>query len=128
MARQRILRIGGLCFLGTLAVGCCPAPFPAIYVETTIHPDGSCDRMIWQPKEKFLPGDALKPEWNVRWKSVSDASGRSGTSASRAADDECLTKHLLDEAERVGLDANLLVGNPNTRFASRRRSCSPVLI
>jgi hypothetical protein len=56
-------------------------------VETTIHVDGSCDRMIWQPKDKFLPDQALKPEWNARWKSVSDAPVRSGASAPKVCDD-----------------------------------------
>jgi hypothetical protein len=44
--------------------------------------------MIWQPKDKFLPGQALKPEWNARWKSVSDAARRSGASQSKDCDDE----------------------------------------
>ena len=45
--------------------------------------------MIWQPKDNFLPDRALKPEWNARWKTVSDASGRPGASDSRASRDDC---------------------------------------
>jgi hypothetical protein len=71
MASAQRLRLTSLCCMGLLAAGCCPPA--AFYVETTIHPDGSCDRMIWQPKDKFLPEQALKPEWNARWKEVSDA-------------------------------------------------------
>ena len=63
-------------------------PAAAIFVETTIHPDGSCDRTIWQPKDAFLP-EALKPEWNARWKTVLDANGRPGKSDSRASKDDC---------------------------------------
>jgi hypothetical protein len=64
-------------------------PPSAIYFETTIHPDGSCDRMNWQPKEKFLPDHALKPEWNARRKSVSDARGGPGKSGARTSNDDC---------------------------------------
>jgi len=88
MAGQRELRLAGLCVLSVLAAGCCTSQPAAIHVETTIHADGSCDRMIWQPKDKFLPDRALKPEWNARWKSVSDARGRSGASESKACADE----------------------------------------
>ena len=65
------LRFAHLCFLGVLGVGCCPPA--AIYVETTIHSDGSCDRMIWQPRDKFLPEQALKPEWNGSTLSAAEA-------------------------------------------------------
>jgi hypothetical protein len=76
-----------LCFLGLLAAGCCPPA--AIYVETTIHPDGSCDRMTWQPKDKFLPEQAKKPEWRARWKEVSDA-GRPPVALDRKpSSDDC---------------------------------------
>ncbi len=87
MGAHRGLRLVGLWLLGLLAAGCCP---PAtIYVETTIHPDGSCDRMIRQPKDKFLPDRAFKPEWNARWKGVSDAKGRPGVDESEASKDQC---------------------------------------
>jgi len=87
MACQRGLQLKSLCLLGVLAAGCCP---PAtFYVETTINADGSCDRMIWQPKQKFLPDEALKPDWNARWKTVSDASGRPGVSDSKPSHGEC---------------------------------------
>ena len=79
--------LAGLYLLGVLVAGCCPPS--AIYVETTIHPDGSCDRMIWQPKDKFLPEAALKPEWNALWKSVSDASSRPAQSGARASRNDC---------------------------------------
>ncbi len=50
------------------ASGCESAPL--IQVDTRIHSDGSCDRTIWQPRDKLLPEDALKPAWNARWKSI----------------------------------------------------------
>jgi hypothetical protein len=87
MVGQRGLRLLRLCFLGVLAAGCCPPA--AMRVETTIHSDGSCDRMIWQPKDKFLPEGALEPEWNARWKTVSDGIGRPGGSDSKALKDDC---------------------------------------
>jgi hypothetical protein len=74
--------------MGVLAAGCGPSLPAAIYVETAIHADGSCDRMIWQPKDKFLPELARKPEWNARWKTVSDASRRPGAPHSKASNDE----------------------------------------
>ena len=58
MAGQWKSRLASLCLLGILAAAGCGPP-AAFYVETTIHPDGSCDRMIWQPKDKFLPDGAL---------------------------------------------------------------------
>ncbi len=74
-----------VCLVGFFLAGC-TAP-PAIQIETVIHPDGSCDRMIWQPRDKFLPEAALKPEWNARWKSVSDAPGRPRVSDAKASED-----------------------------------------
>ncbi len=57
--------------LAALTFGCGPA---AIFrVETSVHPDGSCDRTIFQPKGEFLPAEALKPEWNARWTAVAGA-------------------------------------------------------
>ncbi len=47
----------------------CGSP-PLFQVETRILPDGSCQRMIWQPKGEMLPKDALEPAWNARWNSV----------------------------------------------------------
>lgn len=53
-----------------LASGCgAPALFQ---VETVIRSDGSCDRLIWQPKGEMLPEDALAPAWNSRWRGVKD--------------------------------------------------------
>jgi hypothetical protein len=100
------------CFLGLLSAGCCP---PTFYVETSLHPDGSCDRMIWQPKDWFLPDEALtpewksyqealqkpgvkvlavepelfKPEWKARWKTVSDTDGPHGGSRSGRGNPQC---------------------------------------
>ncbi len=75
-----------LCLLGFSCVGC--GPPAAFQIETIIHSDGSCDRTIWQPKGKFLPDQALKPEWKARWKTVADASGRPGGARSWASDDQ----------------------------------------
>jgi hypothetical protein len=43
-----------------------------IQVETVVRADGSCERLIWQPRGEMLPQDALSPAWNARWKGVSD--------------------------------------------------------
>ena len=61
MAGRRGLWLLGFCFMGVLAAGC--GPPAAIYVETTLHPDGSCDRMIWQPKESFETGLEKTVQW-----------------------------------------------------------------
>jgi hypothetical protein len=56
--------------LGLLATCAgCGSP-PCFQIETVVHPDGSCDRKICQPKGEMLPEDALKPVWNARWKKV----------------------------------------------------------
>ena len=81
--RSRIIAVG---FLAFLAAGC--GPQPVILVETAVHPDGSCDRMIWQPRGKFLPAQALLPIWNARWKSVAVASRRPKPAGFRASDDQ----------------------------------------
>ena len=86
MVDLRGLRLVRLCLLAVMA-GCCPPS--AIHVETTIYSDGSCDRMIWQPKDEFLPDRALKPEWNARWKTVSDGIGRPGGPDSKTSKDDC---------------------------------------
>lgn len=75
-------------FLLILGAGCCPPA--AFHVETVVHPDGSCDRLIWQPKKGFLPDEALRPAWNQRWKTVEDAPrppepAKPGASADRCA-------------------------------------------
>ena len=88
MAGTRRWRLTCLGFLGLLAAGCCPPA--AFYVETTIHPDGSCDRMIWQPKDKFLPEEAKKPEWKASWKDVSDASRPPVGSDRMASSSDCV--------------------------------------
>jgi hypothetical protein len=56
-------------FILLLAASGCGSP-PLIQVETVIHGDGTCDRTIWQPRDKMLPEGALKPAWNARWKSI----------------------------------------------------------
>src|SRR4051794_15156415 len=53
----------GLAFVLCVTGGCgSPALFEA---RTVVHPDGSCDRTIWQPEGEMLPADALKPTWKV---------------------------------------------------------------
>jgi hypothetical protein len=64
---QPIIVLG---FLTAVMPGC--VPYAAFEVETTIEADGSCVRTIVQPKGEFLPDEALKPEWNARWQSVTD--------------------------------------------------------
>ncbi len=97
MRIQRRLRLAGLCFLGVLAAGC--GPPATLFVETTVHPDGSCDRLIWQPKDEFLPKQALQPTWNSRWKSVVDATGPHGMRGARAR--EKLTKFIFRKPEEL---------------------------
>jgi hypothetical protein len=122
------------CLLASLATGCgSPARFS---VETVVHPDGSCDRTTWQPKDEFLPDEALKPEWIAalrhpeqppgpdlpkealrpewiaRWKSVVDASGPPGLSPSGAS---------AGRNKYFGSWANIGESSPLT-FANRRIS------
>lgn len=57
--------------LAFLAAGCGP---PSVFtVETVVHPDGSCDRTIGQPRYECLPAEALKPEWIGRIGPVAEA-------------------------------------------------------
>jgi hypothetical protein len=65
--------LGPACVLAALAAGC-GSP-PAFTVETVVHPDGSCDRAIYQPMGVFIPAEALKPEWSPRWQSVEHVNG-----------------------------------------------------
>ncbi len=88
MFDHREMRFAGLCVLSVLAAGCRTPPPALIHVGTTIHADGSCDRTIRQPNDKFLPDGALKPEWNARWKNVSDGQDRSGAVEPKACDNE----------------------------------------
>lgn len=69
MARLLIRRLLPL----AMAVGSlgCGAP-PLLQVETTVRSDGSCDRSIWQPKDKLLPGTAFSPAWTASWTTVVD--------------------------------------------------------
>ena len=97
MGIQRGLWLAGLCFLGVTLAGC--GPPATLFVETTVRPDGSCGRLIWQPKDRFLPKQALQPAWNSRWKSVVDASGPHGTSGAHAR--EKLTKFVVRTAEEL---------------------------
>lgn len=43
-----------------------------LQIETTIRPDGSCERAIWQPKDEMLVEGALGPDWRARWRTVED--------------------------------------------------------
>jgi hypothetical protein len=54
-----------------LSASGCGSP-ALIQVETVVQPDGSCDRLIWQPKDELLADGALSPKWNARWRGVSD--------------------------------------------------------
>lgn len=48
--------------------GCGP---PLLFqVETAIHPDGSCDRTIWQPEAEMRPPEALTAAGRAHWKSI----------------------------------------------------------
>jgi len=57
--------------VGMLCASGCGSP-ALLQVETSIRPDGSCDRSIWQPKDELLPDGAMSPEWRARWRTVSD--------------------------------------------------------
>lgn len=59
--------------VGLLCASGCGSP-ALLQVETTIRPDGSCERSIWQPKDELLPKDAMSPQWWARWRTVSDVS------------------------------------------------------
>lgn len=91
MILKRHPRFLPACILAILGAGCgSPATFT---VETVVHPDGSCERTICQPRAEYLPAEALergpsgriapaavaqplearqplRPEWVARWKSV----------------------------------------------------------
>ncbi|WP_165228459.1 hypothetical protein [Aquisphaera insulae] len=54
---------------GTLACGGCGAPL-LVQVETTVQPDGSCTRTIWQPEGELLPAAAKSPDWAARWTGI----------------------------------------------------------
>ncbi|MDG3005614.1 hypothetical protein [Paludisphaera mucosa] len=69
MPRSAISR--SLVAIFALGVAGCGSP-ALLQVETTIRPDGSCDRSIWQPKEQLLPAEALTPAWDARWAVVAD--------------------------------------------------------
>lgn len=105
-------RLVCLCGLGLWAAGCCPPA--AFYVETTINPDGSCERMIWQPKDKFLPDEAKTPEWKARWKEVSDASRPAVGFDRKASSDDC--KYFIAR----GTFQNLGEIPPHYRFADAK--------
>jgi hypothetical protein len=71
--------------LAALSAGCGNPPI--FTVETVVHPDGSCDRTVTQPKSQALPPEALKPEWNARWTSVKELSGPPGSPPSGSTDE-----------------------------------------
>jgi hypothetical protein len=87
MSRSHRRWVAPVCFLGVIVAGC-SCPPAAVYVETTIYQDGSCDRMIWQPKGQFLPDEAKKPEWKARWKEVTDAARPPVRKAPKGPSDE----------------------------------------
>ncbi|WP_337174697.1 hypothetical protein [Paludisphaera sp.] len=60
-----------LACLTLLAAGGC-GPGPMVQVETTIRPDGSCERSVWQPRDRLLPDEAFTPAWIARWRKVED--------------------------------------------------------
>lgn len=60
-----------IAFSLALATGGC-GPGPMIQVETTIRPDGSCERSTWQPRGRLLPAEAFAPEWVARWGAIED--------------------------------------------------------
>ncbi|OJW25031.1 MAG: hypothetical protein BGO49_15155 [Planctomycetales bacterium 71-10] len=60
-----------IAFAIALAAGGC-GPGPMIQVETTIRPDGSCERSTWQPRGRLLPAGAFTPEWVARWGTIED--------------------------------------------------------
>lgn len=70
MKRNWAFLVVGL--VGSLCGSGCGSP-ALLQVETTIRPDGSCDRSIWQPKGELLPDGALSPQWRARWRTVADA-------------------------------------------------------
>jgi hypothetical protein len=43
-----------------------------IQVKTTIRSDGSCERSIWQPRDRLLPAEAFSQPWVARWREVAD--------------------------------------------------------
>lgn len=57
--------------VGLVGVSGCGSP-AQLQIETTIRPDGSCERSIWQPKDELLPEGALSPQWRARWRTVAD--------------------------------------------------------
>ncbi len=73
------------CVVAAFSAGCV-AP-PMFTVETVVHPDGSCERTITQPKGESLPAEALKPEWNARWQSVKVLNGPPGSPPSSGSDE-----------------------------------------
>ena len=42
----------------------------------SVHPDGSCDRTIWQPEGELLPPEARRPDWSDHWRSCGRSSHR----------------------------------------------------
>jgi hypothetical protein len=68
--RRFIIRASLIVGSSLLAAGCGGPAF--FQVETVVRPDGSCDRLTWQPKGEMLPEGALALAWNARWKGVSD--------------------------------------------------------
>jgi hypothetical protein len=78
-------RLALACVLAALCAGC--GNPPSFTVDTVVHPDGSCDRTIVQPRGESLPAKALTPEWNARWRSVKERNGPPGSPPSAGSDE-----------------------------------------
>lgn len=68
MTRSSLLAFAGA---SLLTAGGCGSP-AMVQVETTIRPDGSCERAVWQPRDRMLPAEAFQPAWLARWRKVED--------------------------------------------------------
>ncbi len=68
MIRSSLLAVA--CLAPSVLGGCGSVPF--VQVETTIRPDGSCERAVWQPRDRMLPAEAFTPAWLARWRKVED--------------------------------------------------------
>lgn len=72
----RRYRFGAFSLLLSLLAGC-QEPHKSFQVETTVHADGSCRRSIYQPKEGYLPLEAISLDWIAQWDTISGATAPS---------------------------------------------------
>jgi hypothetical protein len=63
---------GGIALL-LLTLAGCQEPPKSFRVDTTVNADGSCRRSIYQPKEGYLPLEAISLDWIARWDTISGA-------------------------------------------------------